>query len=92
MKERTKTSNWMVDHFSSTFFNLSLAWMLYFHVWLQNNRGNSKFGENTILIMAYIKRSHVSLLEQWQNLNNPEGYLELGQTSKIECFAKIVSS
>ena len=87
MKERTKTSNWMLDHFSLTFFNLSLALMLYFHVWLQN-----KFGENTILIMAYIKRSHVSLLEQWQNnLNNPEGYSELGQTSKIECFAKIVS-
>ena len=37
MKERTKTSNLIVDHFSLTFVNLSLAWMLYFYVWLQNN-------------------------------------------------------
>ena len=36
MKERTKTSNLIVDHFSLTFVNLSLAWMLYFYVWLQN--------------------------------------------------------
>ena len=32
MKERTKTSNLTVDHFSLTFVSL----MLYFHVWLQN--------------------------------------------------------
>ena len=32
MKERTKTSNLIVDHVSLTFVNLSLAWMLYFHV------------------------------------------------------------
>ena len=37
MKERTKTSNLIVDHFSLTFVNLSLAWMLYFYIWLQNN-------------------------------------------------------
>ena len=36
MKERSKISNLMVDHFSLTFVNLSLAWMLYFHAWLQN--------------------------------------------------------
>ena len=36
MKERTKTSNLIVDFFSLTCVNLSLAWMLYFHVWCQN--------------------------------------------------------
>ena len=35
MKER-KTSNLIADHSSLTFVNLLLAWMLYFHVWLQN--------------------------------------------------------
>ena len=42
--------------------------------------------------MAYIKCSHVSLSELWQNnINNPEAYSEPGQTSKIECFGKIVN-
>ena len=36
IKEWTKTSNWIVDHFSLTFVNLVLAWVLYFYVWLQN--------------------------------------------------------
>ena len=36
MKERSETSNWIVDHFSLIFVNLSLAYLLYFHVWLQN--------------------------------------------------------
>ena len=36
MKERTKTSNLIVEYFSSTFVNLSLALLFYFHVWLQN--------------------------------------------------------
>ena len=36
MKKRSKTSNRIVDHFSVTFANLSLAGMLYFHVWPQN--------------------------------------------------------
>ena len=36
MKERTKTSNLIVGNFSLTFVNLSLVWILYFHVWLQN--------------------------------------------------------
>ena len=34
--ERAKTSNSIVDHFSFTSVNLLLAWMLYFHVWLQD--------------------------------------------------------
>ena len=39
------------------------------------------------------QRSHVSLLELWQNnLSNPETYSEHWQTSKMECFAKIVNS
>ena len=36
-KERTKTSNWILDQFSLSFVNKPLlTWMLYFHVWLQN--------------------------------------------------------
>ena len=47
---------------------------------------------NTIISLAYIKRSRVSLLEQKQNnLSNPEAYSELCQTSKMKCFAKIVN-
>ena len=45
-----------------------------------------------MLSMAYVKRSHVSLLELWQkNVNNPEAYSEPSQTSKMECFVKIVN-
>ena len=32
MKSRGKTSNWVADHFSLTFVNLWLAWVLCFHV------------------------------------------------------------
>ena len=43
--------------------------------------------------LAYIKCSHVSLLEPWQsNLSNPEAYSESCQTSKMECFANIVNN
>ena len=35
-KRKSKTSNLIVDHFSLTFFNFSLVWVLYFHAWLQN--------------------------------------------------------
>ena len=92
VKERSKTSNWMVDHFSLTFVNLSLAWMFYLLVWLQNKGENSKFGVNTIISLAYIKRSRVSLLEPWQNnVSNPEAYSEPCRTFKMECFAKIVN-
>ena len=36
MKERSETSNWIVDHFSLMFVNILLAWILHFHAWLQN--------------------------------------------------------
>ena len=36
---------------------------------------NSKFGVNTLISMAYVKRSHVSFLDLWQNnLNNPDTF------------------
>ena len=35
---RTKTSNRTFDHFTLSFVNLSLTWILYFHVRLQNKR------------------------------------------------------
>ena len=44
---------------------------------------------NTLISTAYIKHSHVLLLELWQNnFNDPEAYLEPGETSKLESFAK----
>ena len=46
MKERTKTSNLIVDHFSLTFVNFSLAWMLYFYEWCQD-KGKSLGGVYT---------------------------------------------
>ena len=45
---------------------------------------------NNTFSLAYIKCSHISVLERWQNLRNPWTYLELCQTSKIECFVKTV--
>ena len=44
---------------------------------------------NTIISLVCIKRFPVYLLEPLQNnLNNPEAYFELCQTSKMGCFAK----
>ena len=55
IKERTKTSNLIVDQFSLTIVNLLLAWMLCFHVWLQN-KGKYLFWREYFLwmIFAYI--------------------------------------
>ena len=48
---------------------------------------------NTLISTAYIKHFHVLLLELWQNnFNDPEAYLEPGETSKLESFAKIVNN
>ena len=45
---------------------------------------------NTIISLAYIKQSQVSLWKPGQNnLSNPEVYSEPCQTSKTECFVKI---
>ena len=53
---------------------------------------NSKFGVNTIINLAYIKRSRISLFGPRQNnLSNLEAYSEPRQASKTECFAKTVS-
>ena len=53
---------------------------------------NSKFGVNTVIKLTYIKRSCVFLLEPWQNnLSNSDAYSEPSQTSKMECFDKIVN-
>ena len=89
--ERTKTSNWVADHFSLTIVELLLTWMLYFHVWLQKN-------EEIIICREYYnqfgiyKRFRASLLEpRWNNLSNPETYPDPYQKSKMECFAKIVN-
>ena len=46
-----------------------------------------------MISLIYIKLSRVSLLESRQkNLGNPEAHSEPCQTSKMECFAKIVNS
>ena len=63
---------------NKTFVNLSLAWMLYFYAWLQN--------EGKFLVWS------IFLLEPWQsNFSNPETYSKPCQTYKMERFAKIVN-
>ena len=84
MKETTKTSSWIVDHFSLTFANLSLAWMLYFHVWLKN-KGKFLIWSEYYNQFGIYQPSHVSLSEPQQtNLSNSEAYPEPCQTSKME--------
>ena len=75
----------IVDHFSLTFVNPLLAWMLYFHVWLQNKakvlvwrKYYNQFGIH--------QPSCVSLLQLRQStLSNPRAYSASCQTSKMEC-------
>ena len=53
---------------------------------------NSKFGVNTIISLVYIKRSCVSLLEpQQNNFSNSQAYPEPCQTTKMECFARLLT-
>ena len=66
MKERTKRSNLIVDHFSSAFVNLSLAWMFYFHVWLQN-KGKFLVWSEYYNRFGIYQPYRVSLLEPRQN-------------------------
>ena len=93
MKQRSKASNWMIDRFSLIFVILSFAWMLYFHVLYDFRiREKLEFGVNTIISLIYSKYSCLSLLEPVQNnLSNPEVYSEPCQTSKMDCFAKILN-
>ena len=66
--------------------------MFYFHV-LYDFRIRGEFWVNTIISLIYSKYSSVSLLESGQNnLGNLEAYSELCQTSKMECFQKVVNS
>ena len=90
VKERTETTNLVVDHFSLTFVDLSLAWM-FFHVWLQKKEKILVWSKYYNYFCIY-QPSCVSLLEPRQGtLSDPEAYSELWQTSKMECFAKIVN-
>ena len=90
IKERTKTSNSIVDLFL-VFVNLLLAWMLYFHVWFQNKRKFLVWRESYNQFGIY-QPFHVSLIElQQSNWNNPKTYLEPCQTSKMKCFVKMVN-
>ena len=91
MQEITKTSNLIVDHFSLTIVNLSLGWILCFHVWHQNEGKFLVWCEYYNHFSIY-QPSCVSLLVSQQGtLSNPEAYSELCQTSKMECFAKIAN-
>ena len=89
MKEKTKTSNLIVDHFSLNFVNLSLAWMLQFHVWLQNKEKVLVWSEYYNQFDIY-QLSCVSLLEPQNNLSNLEAGRTLSST-KIEWFVKTVN-
>ena len=60
----------LVGHFSLTFVNLSLAWMLYIHVWIQNNGKFVVWSEYYDQFGIY-QLSRVSLLElQQSNLSH----------------------
>ena len=88
MKERTKPSNLIVDHFSLMFVDLPLAWMLYFHLWLQNIEKFLGWSEHYNQLGIY-QTFHASILEPRQgNWSNPEAYSESYQTSEMEGFAK----
>ena len=77
IKERTKTSNLIAGHFTFTFVNFSIAWILYYHVWLQNKGQFLVWSECYNQFVIY-QLSCVSLLEPWQNnLSNPEPYSEI---------------
>ena len=91
IKEKIRTSNLRVDHFSLTFVNLLLAWMLYFHAWHQNKGKFLVWSEYYDQFGIY-QPSGVSLLEPLQNnLSNPEAYSESCPASKMECSAKILN-
>ena len=81
-----KTTSWIVDHFSLTFVNLFLTWMLYFHVWLQYNGKvlvcREQYNQFGICQFSIFRVS--LLVPQQNNYSNPEAYLEPCQTSKIE--------
>ena len=82
--ERTKTSNLIVDHFSSTFVNLLLDWMLYFHVRLQN-KGKFIVSSEYYNHFGIYQPSRLSFLEPRQiNLSNPEEYSGPCRTPKME--------
>ena len=88
-KEKTKTPSLAVDCFSLTLVNLSLAWMLYFHVW-HWNKGKFFVWSEYYNQFGIYQPSRVSLLKpQQNNLSDPEAYPEPCQTSKMDCFKKI---
>ena len=89
MKERSKTSNLIVDHFSLTFINLSLAWMLSFHIWFQN-KGKSLVWSEYYNQFGINQHSCVSphLRTTASQLSNPQKYGEPFQISKMKFFCE----
>ena len=84
MRERTNTSNLIDDHFSLTFVNHSPAWVLYFHVWLQNKGKFLVWSEYYNQFGIYNLPVYPRILEPRQvSLSNPEVYSELCQISKM---------
>ena len=80
LKERTKTSNLIVDHFSLTFYQLECCTSMYdFRI-----RENSQFGVKTIISVSYINLPmYPRVLEPRQvNLSNADAYSEPCQISK----------
>ena len=91
IKERTKTPSLVVDCFSLTLVNLSLAWILCFHVW-HYNKGKFFVSSEYYNQFGIYQPSLVSLLKPRQsNLSDPEPYPEPWQASKMDCFVKIVN-
>ena len=80
-----KLTSWS---FSLMFVDLPLAWMLYFHLWLQNIEKCLGWSEHYNQLGIY-QTFHASILEPRQgNWSNPEAYSESCQTSEMQGFAK----
>ena len=90
--ERRKNKNIKINNcFSLTLVNLLLAWLLYFHVW-HYNKGKFFVWSEYYNQFGIYQPSRVSLLKPWKNnLSDPEAYPEPCQTSKMDCFVKIVN-
>ena len=64
--------------------------MLKFHAWLQN-KGKFLVSSEYYNQFGIYQPSFPCIQPRQSNLSNPEAYSEPCQTSKMECFAKIVN-
>ena len=88
-KWKREQTHQIVDHFSFTFVDLSLAWMLHFYQWLQIKRKFLVRSEYYDEFGIYQPSRVSTILEPREvNLSNPEAYPEPCQIPTINFFAK----